>query len=341
MRVVLRWLSSVVVLALAALPVSSAQAQTVPVRVGVIPILAAAPIFVANGEGWLKEAGLAPTITTFESGPNMIQALASGTIDLYVAGVAPLAVARAKGVDVKVVAATAIEENVFAAGPKLAKYFTPGIAPAAAFKAFKAAEGKPARLATQPLGSVPNTTLQYWLWEVAKADKGDVEVVPMGIDATQQALLAGAVDGASIREPAVTIVQGRNPGIKLIALGGELFPGQPGTVVAVSDAFLKQHPQAVQAIVSQVVRAIDLIAKDPDRAAKPIEAALGKGIVDISIIRKSLSSPAGKFVADPRLIIEPTRRMQAYQVKLGALDQEAPLDGLFDPSFYEKAVAGK
>ena len=34
----------------------------------------------------------------------------------------------------------------------------------------------------------------------------DVEIVPMGIDATQQALLTGAVEGATIREPAVTIV---------------------------------------------------------------------------------------------------------------------------------------
>ncbi|HEX8417450.1 MAG TPA: ABC transporter substrate-binding protein, partial [Methylobacterium sp.] len=96
---------------------ASAQTAPVPVRVGVIPVIGAAPLFVANGEGWLKEAGLAPTVTTFESGPNMIQALASGTIDVYVAGIAPLAVARTKGIDVRVVAATAIEEMVFVAGP--------------------------------------------------------------------------------------------------------------------------------------------------------------------------------------------------------------------------------
>ncbi len=65
-----------------------AQARRTPVRVGVIPIVGAAPLFVAEGEGWLKQAGLDLTVTTFESGPNMIQALASGTIDVYVAGVA-------------------------------------------------------------------------------------------------------------------------------------------------------------------------------------------------------------------------------------------------------------
>ena len=198
-----------------------AQGRT-PVRVGVIPVIGAAPIFVAEGEGLYRSAGLDLSFTTFESGPNMIQALASGTIDLYVAGVAPLGVARSRGIDVKVVASTATGENVFVATPRLAQHFAAGVAPAEAFKRYRAATGKPARLATQPPGSVPNTTLQYWLWEQIEADKADVEIVAMGIDATQQAVLADAVEGATVREPALTIIQRRNPAIRLIAEGDAL-----------------------------------------------------------------------------------------------------------------------
>ncbi|WP_332696996.1 ABC transporter substrate-binding protein [Bosea sp. (in: a-proteobacteria)] len=326
---------------LAAAPFGSARAQgTVPARIGYIPIIGTAPIFVAHGEGWLKQAGIEPTFTVFESGPNMIQALASGTIDLYVAGVAPLAVARSRGVDIRVVASTATGENVFVAAPALAKFFTAGTSAAAAFKAHKAATGKVARLATQPAGSVPNTVLQYWLWEVAKADKADVEVVPMGIDATQQAVLAGAVEGAIVREPALTIVQTRNPGIKLIAGGEELFPGQPGTVVAASGAFVTKNPEAVQKLVNGLVRAADLLAKSPERAAPHVGAALGKGIVDPALIEKALVSPASKFEIDPRKIIEPARAMQAYQVKLGSLEKELPFDGLFETQYYERALKG-
>jgi NitT/TauT family transport system substrate-binding protein len=321
-------------------PRAYAQKAAVQARVGIIPVIGTAPLFVAEKEGWLKDGGLTISVTTFESGPNMIQALASGTIDVYVAGVAPLAVARSRGIDIRVVAATATAENVFVVTPKLATYFTPGIAASAAFKAYRAAEGKAARLATQPAGSVPNTTLQYWLWEVAKADKADVEIVPMGIDATQQAVLAGAVEGATVREPAVTIVQGRNPGIKLVALGDEMFPGQPGTVVAVSGAFADKNPDAVQGLVNGLVRAADLIKNTPDRAVPPIEAALGKGIVDSATIRKALASPATKFVIDPRAIIEPARAMQAYQVKLGSLDKELPFEGLFETRYFERASKG-
>jgi len=329
-------------IAMAATVLASSAAfaqQPVSVRIGYIPILGAAPIFVAEKEGYAKAAGLDFRFTTFESGPNMIQALASGTLDVYVGGVSPLGVARSKGIDVKVITATAVEEMTVAAGSTLAPFFAPGVKPADAFKAFRAKLGRPAKLATQPAGSVPHTTLTHWLDVATKTDKADVQVIQMGIDATQQALLAGAVDGATIREPTVAIVQTRDPRIKLIALGGEMFPDQPGTVVAVSGAFAAKNPQAVQAITDGVVKAIDLMKKEPKRVAPHISAALGKGIVSDAIIEKALASPATKFVADPRVITDATKKMQTYQVSIGTLDKDVPLDGLFDPSYYLKSIA--
>jgi NitT/TauT family transport system substrate-binding protein len=316
---------------------AGAQAGRVPVRVGNIPVIGIAPILVADKEGWTKEAGLDLAFTTFQSGPHAIQALASGTVDVYVAGIAPLGVARSRGIDVKVVAATASGENVFVGSPRLAQHFTEGVSPAEAFKRYRAATGKAARLATQPAGSVPNTTLQYWLWEVIKANRDDVEVVAMGIDATQQAVLADAVEGATVREPALSIIQKSNPGIKLIEVGDKLFPGQPGTVVGVSGAFLKKHPASVQALVDALVRAGDLLTRDPDRAAPAVAATLAKGIVDLDIIKAALKSPATKFVIDPRQVVAPAKEMEAYQVKLGSLKEAANLDELFDLSFFEKA----
>lgn len=87
-----------------------------------------------------------------------------------------------------------------------------------------------------------------------------------------------------------------------------------------------------------IVRATQLLQTDPKRAAPYIQAALGRGIVDRETMRRALSSQASRFVADPRLIMNATRQMQDYQVRIGVLDKPVPLDGLFDPSFYEKAV---
>ena len=336
----MRWLAVVVAVLLNLLTTASpvpAQ-QLVPVRIGYIPVAGGGQIFVIDGEGWARDAGLQLKLTQFDSGPNAIQGFASGTIDVYAAGIGPLAVARSRGIDVRVVTATAIEELAFVAGGKLAAQFGQGSSAADAFSRHAAAAGRRAKLATQPAGSVPNTVLQYWLWEVAKVKRGDVEIVPMGIDATQQALLAGAVDGATIREPAITIVRDRDPSMRLVAPGGEMFRNQPGGVVAFSGNFVEREPKASQALVDLIVRATQLLQTDPSRAAPHIQAALGRGIVDVETMRRALSSQASRFVADPRLIIDATRQMQDYQVRIGVLDRPVPLDGLFDPSFYEKAA---
>jgi NitT/TauT family transport system substrate-binding protein len=72
-----------------------------------------------------------------------------------------------------------------------------------------------------------------------------------------------------------------------------------------------------------------------------VEAAIGKGIVDTATIEKALVSPASKFTADPRVIMQATAKMQSYQVSIGTLEKDVPLDGLFDPSFYVNATAKK
>jgi NitT/TauT family transport system substrate-binding protein len=322
-----------------AMCVADAQTATA-IRMGYIPVMGVAQVFVAQGEGWFKEKGLDVKFASFESGPNMIQALASGTLDVYVAGLAPLLVARAKGQDVRVVAATVVEEMGVAAGPSLAPFFPSGKGTAAGFKAFHEKTGRPAKLATQPIGSGPNATLQYWLWEQLKADKADIDIVEMGIDATQRAILTGAAEGGNIREPALTVAQRQNPNVKLIATGADMFPNFPGVVVAVSGSFAEKNPKAVEDVVRLVIRATKLLETDPARCAPHVGVGLGKGILPNDVILSALKSPQTRFTSDPRRITESTAKLQDYQVKLGALAKALPLDGLFALDVYDRAAAG-
>jgi NitT/TauT family transport system substrate-binding protein len=332
----MRFLQSLFAAALT-ISASTAFAQQ-PLRIGYIPVMGVAQIFVADGEGWTKQAGIPITTRAFESGPNMIQALSSGTLDVYAAGLAPLLVARQKGIDVRVVAATVVEEMGFGASANFAPYFE-GRTKAEAFKAFREKTGRPAKLATQPIGSGPHTTLNYWLWEVVKANKADVQIIEMGIDGTQGAIATGAVEGGSIREPALTILLKQNPRIKLIATGAEMFPNFPGVVVAVTGAFADKNPKAVDSLVRVVVRATALLQDDPQRAARHVGAAFGKGLIPEQVLLDAIRSPQTQFTSDPRRIIESTAKLQDYQVKLGALDKAAPLDGLFALSVYDRALA--
>ena len=318
--------------ALAAVTASAASAETV--TVGYIPIAGAGQLFVINGEGWAKEAGIELKLTQFESGPAMISALASGTLDVYYGGIGPLMVASARGVPVKVVATSAYEEMTFVARGPLAEA---NAKDAAGFKAFFEKNGRKAKLGIQPPGSVPHTTLMYWLQEVIKADPAHYEVAPMGIEATQQALLAGAIDGATIREPTLTLVTEKAPDAKLLAVGRDMFPNQPGTMVGFHGNFTQRAPEAAKKLVALQVRATEMLKNDPKKAAVHVHAQLGKGLTPLETIEKALVSPASKFEADPNVVKAASGTMQDFQVKTGVLKEEAKLDVLFDDSFYRAA----
>ncbi|ACB94019.1 ABC transporter substrate-binding protein [Beijerinckia indica] len=317
------------------------QAESIAARAGIIPVLGASPVYVAEKEGWFNEGGLKVNLLKFESGPDVMQAAASGTIDVHVAGIAPVAVGRAHGIDLRVVAATAIAENVLVAGSKFAAGLPQNVPPAEMFKQYRQKTGQPVRIATQPAGSVPSTNLNYWLSEVAHVDPADVRIVSIGIDGATQALLSNSVEASTIREPILTVAKQRDPGIKILALGDDLLPGQPGTVVAVSAAFAQKNPEAVRTLVKGVIRGVELLQKEPDRAAADIQTSLGKGMLDIALIRQALVSPATHFVADPHVILKATQVMLAFQKKIGTLDEVPELTSLFDTSFYDAVIAGK
>lgn len=315
------------------------RAQTVPVKVGFVPVIGAASLFVLDQAGWAREAGLALTTTKFDSGPAAIQAFASGTFDVLAIGVAPVAVARAKGLDASVIAGAGLGGSAFVANAELAARFdAAGRAPAQALAAFRKETGRRARIATLPPGGVPTVVLNHWFFELNKVDRDDVEIVSIGIEAAQQAMLAGAVDGATLLEPSVTIVQARNPKLRMVATALEMFPGIPGVVLAVSRRFLAQQRGAVVSLLKLHARATRLIVEKPAEAAPYVASVLGGGLVDPALMVRAMTSPAIRYVADPRLIVEPTSTLLAYQTKLGDFAQAPPTDGLFDLSVWDEAM---
>jgi NitT/TauT family transport system substrate-binding protein len=322
-----------------AAPSVLAQSARVPVRIGYVPVIGASPLFVMMGAGWAKEAGLDIALTKFESGPPAIQALASGTLDMLFVGIAPIAVARAKGLPVRVVAASGIGGSGFAVQAPLAAAFDAAGGKAKdAFAAYRAKAGRPAKLGVLPPGGTPTVALRYWL-KTEAVDPADVTFAAMGIDAVQQAMLTGAVDGGTVLEPALTIVQSRKPDVRTIAFAPQMYPNLPGVVVSATDAFLSSRFEAVTTILKLAGRARDLIASKPAEAAPHVQAILSGGLVDSAVYEKALGSKAITFVLDPRQIVEATRDSLAFEVEIGDFAQAPPVDGLFDMRAFDASRA--
>ena len=321
---------------------SAACAQAIPIRIGYVPVIGASALFVLDGAGWAKEAGLDIRLSRFDSGPAAIQALGSGTLDALAIGIAPVAVARSKGLDVKVVSAAGTGGSAFVASAALAANFSAANGDQQkAFGAFRAATGRRAKLATLPPGGVPTVALSHWLFKLAKVDPADVEIVQMGIDAVQQAMLAGTADGGTVLEPSATIVIARKPELKRIATAQQMFADITGVVLAATGAFEKAQPEAVQKLVTLMARATDLIITSPKDAAPYVVKTLGAGLVDEATMTAALASPAVGYLSDPRAIVAPTQAMLAYQVELGDFPSAPSTAGLFDSSYWERAAAGK
>lgn len=319
----------------AALP---ARASSAKLDMAYLPIMPMAQLFVMQGEGWLEEAGIELNLTRFSSGPAIVQALGGGKYDLAYIGIGPAMVARASGQDVKVIAANGIEQIGLLARGALAEAFAAAKTPAEAFKTFRDKTGRPAKIATLPKGSVPDTVLRHYLLKVAKVDMADVEILGLGASRVQQALLSQAVDGSSILEPILTVVLERDPTAELVALGGEMLPNQPGAVVLARERTIAAHEAEIAKLVELHIRATELINRDPKRAATHVQAAIGKGLLPLSTVETAIQSATSKFIADPSAIQAATKVMHDFQAEIGTLKRPVPLEELFAPGFYDAAT---
>jgi NitT/TauT family transport system substrate-binding protein len=335
-----RWL--LVPFLLLVMGIANAQSEPTRLEVGYMPILPVAQLFVLENAGWADGADLALELTRFSSGPAMVQAMASGELDVMYFGIGPAMVARSRGMPITVLASSIREQIGLVARGELATAFDRADGDAAeAIAAFTRETGERPRIATFPQGSVPDTVLRHWLIEQLGIGTDAVEIVSMGADRVQQALLARAVDGASILEPILTTVRDRLPGARVVARAPEMLPGQPGAVLAAREQVLADHPDALQRLVELHVRATTMLENEPVAAAPHVREFVGKRLIPLETVEAALQSPASNYAADPHGIREGTQRMHDFQIGQGSLTQAVDLDALFETRLYDQVDAAE
>jgi NitT/TauT family transport system substrate-binding protein len=286
-----------------------------------------------EGEGWVKEAGLDFKLTRFNSGTAIVQAFASGKFDIAIMAMSPVIVARAAGVDLKVVAAMHdINSHAFIGAPQLVGAYQQTKTPAAAFAQFFQETGRSVKIAALPKGTLPDTAIRFYLDHHGVA-REHFQILSQGDEQVLQSMLAGAVDAVSLAEPLMEIIKSKVSGTKVLASGATLMPGHPGFVLAIREKFIDKYPDDVRKIVEMNARATDLIKEDPARASKSILNYVGRGLLDQQLMTAALSSPYNPVASDPRILVKGTESMQDFQIKLGVQARKVPTDELFDFRF--------
>ena len=323
--------------ALAPPPSSAAPAVPPPtrLRLGYIPVLGAAALLVFTRSQMATKAGLEISLIRLDAAASLVPPPLEGRYDALAVGVASLALAKAGGADVSVVAGLANAGSGLVALPSLAAPFdAAGYDPAKALAAFRAKNGRAARIGTAARGLVPAILLEHWLYKLHAVPPELATLVPMDLSALGPAIVAGTVEGAMLPEPASTILRAQNPKIIRIIAGSAMFPDAPGLVLGMSGAFARDHADAVRALVQGVAAATRHIRQDIAKSAAYVQEGLGLAEGDRLLVARALTSTNIAFVTDPRRIEPAARAMLSFETERGDFAAVPAADGLFDASFY-------
>jgi sulfonate transport system substrate-binding protein len=186
----------------------------------------------------------------FTAGPQQTQAMAAGSIQLTsVLGSDSAILARANGIDLKVVAAFSRAPKAFSVMAK-----NPSITTMADLKGKTVAGPK-------------GTLLHHLLFAALKKaglKPADVKFVNMGIAQAQAALISGSIDAALVAGP--SLVPAEAAGARVLVSGDGIVGGL--TVIAVSGTFLRDHPDLVKRYLKVHDQALRYMKNHPAESIK-------------------------------------------------------------------------
>ncbi|WP_329440836.1 aliphatic sulfonate ABC transporter substrate-binding protein [Streptomyces sp. NBC_01426] len=305
------------------------------VRIGYFPNLTHATALVGIQEGLIaKELG-ATTIKpqTFNAGPSEIEALNGGSLDIGFIGPSPSinGYVKSKSTNLRIISGSA------SGGVKL-------VVNPDKIKTLDDLKGK--KIATPQKGNTQDVAFLNWIgtkgWNVdPESGKGDVSVVRTDNKVTPDAYKQGSIDGAWVPEPTASKLV--SEGAKVLLDETELWPDKKFVItnVIVSQKFLKEHPDVVEAVLTGTVKTNDWINANPDKAKASANAALktlGGKALDPKVIDPAW--PSILVTDDPLASTLKTESDWAVKAKL---IQEPDLAGIYDLKILNKVLkaAGK
>jgi NitT/TauT family transport system substrate-binding protein len=257
--------------------------------------------------------------STFNAGPQVVEALNSGALDASYIGPNPAIneFAQSGGEAIRIIS------GATSGGAFLV--VKPGINTARDLK------GK--KIASPQLGNTQDVALRTWLkkkgLKTDTAGGGDVSILPQDNAQTLDLFEQGQVDGAWVPEPwATRLVQ--EGGGNILVDERTLWPKGRfvTTQLIVRTEFLKEHPDAVKRLLEGQVAANDLIKNDPQRAqnlvGQGINNATGKPLA-ADVIAASFQNL--EFTNDP---IASSLRKSAKDAEAVGLLKAVNLRGIYD-----------
>lgn len=240
------WARWALALCLLCAPHGAATAADMTVlRIGTVPIEPAADILYGKDQGFFKDVGLDVQVDILANGQNLLGAVSSGTYDISTSSTVAVAIARERGIPIRMIAPNSIHLNSAPTDLLMVAQNSP-------VRSARDLNGK--TIAVSGLSNLPYVTVRAWL---AK-NGGDVSTMKFAefpIPAMAEALQLGRIDAAVLTEPFITAA-------KNVArpLSSPYDVIAPKFVIAgwfATDTWLQQHPDLAKRFIAALRKTHD------------------------------------------------------------------------------------
>ncbi|MBA3943827.1 MAG: ABC transporter substrate-binding protein [Herpetosiphonaceae bacterium] len=281
------------------------------IRLGYVPVMIFAPLFVGVERGYFKQQGLDVKLTPVQGGSDSVVQLAAGNFDVAVGGVgAGLLNAANRGVKFTIVAPMHSER------PPLTTPLVISAKRTGEIKSVQDLKGK--KVAINATGAAT----EYWLAQaLAKAGLtfNDIKLTSLAFRDVPAALDSGALDAAMLGDPLATINKDKNI---VSILSNDFINGFTSTFVYMGDPILTKNPQAAAGFMRAYLKACrDLQGNYMNQdIAKIIEKYTQVPAAEI------LRSAPAQYDAKGQIPLADINTLQDYFLKRGELEYKTPID---------------
>jgi NitT/TauT family transport system substrate-binding protein len=288
-----------------------ASGEPVSIRLGYVPVMIYAPLFVAQERGYFAEEGLQVELTPVQGGSDSVVQLAAGNFDAAVGGAgAGLFNAANRGVTFTIVAPMHQER------PPLTSPLVISAKRAGEIKSVADLRGKKVSI------NATGAATEYWLGQALEKNgltMADIQLETVAFPQVPAALENGSLDAAILGEPLATI--NKDQGIVAV-LADDFIDGFTATYLYFGEPLLSENSEAARGFLRAYLRACrDLQGDYVNADFAAIVEKYTKVPADV-VLR---ASPA-QYDPNGAVPIDNLNTLQAYFLERGVLEYTEPVD---------------
>ncbi|MFC8512139.1 ABC transporter substrate-binding protein [Streptomyces sp. NPDC057257] len=240
---------------------ASGNGRTTQVKVGIVPIVDVAPLYLGRKKGFFADRGIELKTESAQGGAAIVPGVVSGQFQFGFSNTTSLMIAQTKGIQV-----TSVANGDATTGNTTTDVSGVAVKKDSPIKSAKDLAGR--TVAVNTLQNIGDTTVR----EAVRKDGGDpskIKFVELAFDQMPAAVSSGQVDAAWMAEPALTIAKAQGDRV-VTSPFAETDPKLTLTAYFTSTRLTKSDPELVKNFAAAMTESLKYADAHPDEARQAV-----------------------------------------------------------------------